>query len=118
MTKQFYHQTSEVWEKKRTFCVQTPTKGYFFNFINNSCDNNILGWHINIGVSICSNLDQFNKKTGRELSESRLKEEEITLQSVFLQQNLIFVSVITETGINLQFRLHKNSPHVFLIYAE
>lgn len=77
---QFTHRRSSFWDGYRGMCfaIDAPSSETLSNLLNNH-QNSIT---LNVGKSRCSNKDQYNKKTGRKLAESRLIPLQFKLDSV------------------------------------
>lgn len=68
-----------------------------------------------IGVAICCKEDRFNKKTGRDLAQSRAKLEKLTVQKVVKELDKVTVNMIDSSGNNYTFVKHNNANSVFFI---
>lgn len=68
-----------------------------------------------IGIAICSKEDRFNKKTGRELAQSRAKSQKLTVQKVVKELDKTIVSMTDSADNTYTFVKYNNANSVFFI---
>jgi hypothetical protein len=66
-----------------------------------------------IGIAVCSKEDRFNKKTGRELAQSRAKLQRLTVQKVVKELDKTTVNMLDSTGNSYTFIKYNNANSVF-----
>lgn len=77
---------------------------------------------IPFGISLCHKHDQFNKKVGRELAESRIKDVAFQLNTIdlsnseFIEYNL--TTTIGDAKISLRFKEYRDSLNIRLVEAD
>jgi hypothetical protein len=68
-----------------------------------------------IGIAVCSKEDRFNKKTGRELAQSRAKLQKLTVQKVVKELDKTTVNMVDSAGNSYVFIKYTNANSVFFI---
>jgi hypothetical protein len=68
-----------------------------------------------IGIAFCSKEDRFNKKTGRELAQSRAKLQKLTVQKVVKELDKTTVNMLDSAGNSYVFVKYINANSIFFI---
>ena len=115
---QFYHGTKakSEFEQEFTVAVEVPNRDLFKLDIYNQLGTNIKSIKFKVGYTKVSPKDQYNKKTGREVSESRLEEKSFTLQEIIAIQDAFNVYYASD-DVFLIFSMNNDSEKVRLIHA-
>jgi hypothetical protein len=116
---QFYHGTKEKVEfgPEYTVAVEVPHRDLFKLDIYNLLGTNIKTIKFKVGFTCVSPKDQYCKKTGRELAESRLEETSFKLTEIVANDIGFNVYFYSGDGMVLIFCLSNNSEKVRLIDA-
>lgn len=102
---QYFHGTKEKLfnDKQYTVAVEVPLRSTLKLDIYNLLGTNITEIPLSVGFSIVNPKDQYNKKTGRELSLERMEEKRFKLVEI----------VATEQGIVIEF--HNEEVDIFFL---
>ena len=119
MIQYFHHnpeRKSKVDEQLRyTVAVEIPSKLALLQLI---MPMNKRDLDVNIGIARCNPLDQYNRKVGRELSESRLSIFPFKLDTVKYEDDTTFYYFFTEDKTaGLLFKTHPKNEHVYFAEA-
>lgn len=115
MKIQYFHGTKQKTASGQEFTIamNVPDKNTFRTDIWKLLGNDIKSVSYEIGISVVSPKDKYNKKIGRELSHSRLTPVEFTLYSLIQDPEKIFVVLRNEMMyIGLEVRNDRSKLHL------
>lgn len=116
MDIQFNHQNGNNFvprNQKQTFAVLLPSAETFTELLENPDRSITLG----VGVAVCSPKDNYCKKTGRDLSSSRIRPIMYRLRTMHFINRDVFFDLNSDEGDYLQVKMSAKSQRLHLLKA-
>jgi len=119
MNKQFYHGDYNKGHRKEfTACVEIPTKENLRIDIWKLLGENpkaVVSY--DVGIARVSPKDRYNRKTGRELSASRMQKEELKLVEIAVNDNAKTI-VLSNERVMIVLEMKEDRDKVHLIEVQ
>ena len=109
---QFFHQNYSffVSPDKYTVALEVIEKEWFECLLPN---HTII---LKVGIAICSKKDQYNRKIGKQLSESRMMYKEFRCTDVLIKENGRTINLVNNEGHICQIYIKAGNRRAFFIY--
>lgn len=94
-------------EKDATLVVELPPGEFLKNLITELTEKEMpkdKKIHIKMGVAICSNKDQYDRKKGVEIAKKRMKALEFTIQEFRITPGMTYMHLRTDDHTFLMLR--------------